>query len=90
MALFKILKGNRVNLTNCPWTEGYAYFCEDTQEFFIDHKINNAEHRSKLNVAKAEMIYKSDGNNTINISAEDIQNLLNSSVRYTAQTLTTN
>ena len=36
------------------------------------------------------MIYKSDGNNTINISAEDIQNLLNSSVRYTAQTLTTN
>ena len=36
MALFKISKGNKTNLPT-KLTEGYAYFCEDTHEFYIDH-----------------------------------------------------
>lgn len=36
MALFKILKGNKLNLP-AEKHEGYAYFCEDTHEFYIDH-----------------------------------------------------
>lgn len=36
MALFKISKGNKKNLPT-KLTEGYAYFCEDTHEFYIDH-----------------------------------------------------
>jgi hypothetical protein len=36
MALFKILRGDRVNLDNYAFHDGYAYFCSDTGEFFID------------------------------------------------------
>lgn len=36
MALFKVLRGDRVNLDNYAFHDGYAYFCSDTGEFFID------------------------------------------------------
>ena len=35
MALFKILRGNRDHLPG-TLTDGWAYFCSDTGEFFID------------------------------------------------------
>lgn len=36
MALFKILKGQSANLGNQDLHEGWAYFTEDTGEFYID------------------------------------------------------
>lgn len=36
MALFKVLRGDRANLDAYGFHDGYAYFCSDTGEFFID------------------------------------------------------
>lgn len=36
MALFKINRGNEVNLPQ-ELHDGYAYFCTDTKKFYIDH-----------------------------------------------------
>lgn len=36
MALFKIYKGNENELQKISYHEGYAYFCEDTRNFWID------------------------------------------------------
>jgi hypothetical protein len=62
MALFKSLRGNEKNLPS-TLTDGYAYFCTDTGNFYIDHK--NAEGtlvRSKISANYAEKLrYESDG-----------------------------
>lgn len=39
MALFKILKGQSANLGNQDLHEGWAYFTEDTGEFYIDTSV---------------------------------------------------
>ena len=36
MALFKILRGNAANLPTTK-KDGYAYFCTDTHDFYIDY-----------------------------------------------------
>ena len=49
MALFKILRGNRADLDNQEFHDGYAYFTPDTGEFFIDYKdANGEEHRKQI------------------------------------------
>ena len=62
MALFKSLRGNEKNLPS-TLTDGYAYFCTDTGNFYIDHK--NAEGalvRSKISANYAEKLrYESNG-----------------------------
>ena len=49
MALFKILRGNSSKLIKSngainpetKWTDGYAYYCTDTHDFYIDHLDSN-------------------------------------------------
>lgn len=63
MALFKILRGNSSSLFNADgsisndpkWTDGYAYYCKDTHDFYIDHLDSSGKQvRSKLNSKEAE------------------------------------
>ena len=56
MALFKILKGNEANLPSIM-TDGWAYFCTDTSNFFIDYEDDGGVlHRAQLNAKDAETI----------------------------------
>lgn len=49
MALFKVNRGNSSSLPS-QMTDGWAYFCTDTAEFFIDYADeNDALHRKKIN-----------------------------------------
>lgn len=48
MALFKILKGNQSSLPAAK-NDGYAYFCPDTGNFFIDALFNGSVQRIQLN-----------------------------------------
>ena len=47
MALFKINRGNSSNLPG-EKHDGWAYFCTDTGEFFIDYNDNNTIKRKRL------------------------------------------
>lgn len=50
MALFKVLRGDRANLDNwekVPFHDGYAYFCSDTGEFFIDCENSSGKRTRK-------------------------------------------
>jgi len=56
MALFKVNRGNSSNLP-ATMTDGWAYFCTDTAEFFIDYADENGDlHRKKINAKDAETI----------------------------------
>ena len=44
MALFKVNRGNRATLPQTK-NDGYAYFCTDTGEFYIDYKVGNTVQR---------------------------------------------
>lgn len=56
MALFKILKGNEANLPS-TMTDGWAYFCTDTSNFFIDYEDDGGVlHRAQLNAKDAETL----------------------------------
>lgn len=56
MALFKILKGNESNLPSTK-TDGWAYFCTDTSNFFIDYAdADNNLQRAQLNAKEAEKL----------------------------------
>ena len=61
MALFKVLRGDRANLDNwekVPFHDGYAYFCSDTGEFFIDCENSLGEQIRKqlMGGAQAQII----------------------------------
>ena len=43
MALFKVLRGNEENLKSQQLNDGYAYFTQDTHNFYIDHKNESGE-----------------------------------------------
>lgn len=43
MALFKILKGNSIDLPEQKATEGYAYFTPDDGKFYIDIATTNSK-----------------------------------------------
>lgn len=56
MALFKMNRGNS-NTLPTKLTDGYAYFCTDTAEFFIDYADSNGIlYRKKLNAKDAETL----------------------------------
>lgn len=68
MALFKISRGNSATLPS-TMTDGWAYFCTDTGEFFIDYADSNGTlHRKQINAKDAEKI-----------TGYDIKTILNSS-----------
>ena len=66
MALFKILRGNdsskliKSDGTINPevkWNDGYAYFCTDTHDFYIDYEDSNkTKVRAKLNSHQADKL----------------------------------
>lgn len=56
MALFKVNRGNSTNLP-VTMTDGWAYFCTDTAEFFIDYADENGDlHRKQINAKDAETL----------------------------------
>lgn len=59
MALFKVLRGDRANLDNYAFHDGYAYFCSDTGEFFIDC-INSLGEEVRKKVGGAVQIIEWD------------------------------
>lgn len=50
MAIFKVLKGDssRIDLTNTPFHEGWAYFTPDDGGFYVDTIVNEQEKRIRI------------------------------------------
>ena len=60
MALFKILRGNAANLPK-EMKDGYAYFCTDTHDFYIDYTNSNGQlTRGQLNAKNADHATNAD------------------------------
>lgn len=60
MALFKILRGNAANLPGTK-KDGYAYFCTDTHDFYIDYTDSNGQlTRGQLNAKDADHATNAD------------------------------
>ena len=79
MALFKIFKGNKANLPGDK-NEGYAYFCEDSHDFFIDQLNPNNDIeviRSRLSVEFADKLRYQDGETYIEVEPTNILQLAN-------------
>lgn len=56
MALFKILRGNAANLPTTK-KDGYAYFCTDTHDFYIDYTNASGKlTRGQLNAYQADKL----------------------------------
>lgn len=72
MALFKICRGKEANLPS-TLTNGYAYFCTDTTNFYIDHlNASDTLVRSKISANYADKLrYVKDGS-TIEIDPSTI------------------
>lgn len=81
MALFKICRGNESNLPT-TLTDGYAYFCTDTGNFYIDWADSDGnvsrEHISAEYATKLR--YKNDNGEWVEI---DTKELANSAIRTT-------
>lgn len=69
MALFKIFRGDEADLAAVSKTDGYAYFCPDTGNFFIDANMGTEAspdvQRIQVNGLSAQNL--SDGTTTIEI-----------------------
>ena len=82
MALFKINKGNKMNLPLAK-TEGYMYITEDVGDIYLDVSSNK---RIRLNAEASEkirkIIYNEDGTylSEVSINYDDILNMQNSIV----------
>lgn len=66
MALFQIFRGPENGLKEVPYHEGYAYFCEDTGNFFVDVG-NNEGDRVQVNAYYATALKSKDGLKEIDI-----------------------
>lgn len=77
MALFKINKGNKMNLPLAK-TEGYMYVTEDVGDIYVDVSSNK---RIRLNAEASEkirkIIYNEDGSylSEVSINYDDILNM---------------
>lgn len=60
MALFQVFRGPEEGLNDVPCHNGYAYFCEDTGNFFIDIGNNDGD-RVQVNAYAAQVLKASDG-----------------------------
>lgn len=72
MALFKISRGSETNLPK-GITDGYAYFCADSQNFYIDFvDSEGVATRKKLGVEYAEKLRYSTDGKYVEINPTDI------------------
>ena len=72
MSLFKPLLGNSARLPE-KLTDGWAYFCTDTGEFFIDFADENGNlHRKQVNAEEARRIVGYDIGTVLNNSEAEI------------------
>ena len=72
MALFKICRGLEANLPT-TLTNGYAYFCTNTGNFYIDHlNAQSTLVRSKISAQYADKLRYVDGDTTIEIDPSQI------------------
>lgn len=72
MALFKINKGDEINLP-AVLTEGWAYFTTDNGNFYIDHLNNQNELvRTKISANYADKLRYIENGETIEINPKDI------------------
>lgn len=55
MALFKVFRGNEADLP-AKMTDGWAYFCTDTSNLFIDYEDGSVLKRAQLNAKDAETL----------------------------------
>lgn len=66
MALFKINRGNSATLP-AAMTDGWAYFCTDTGEFYIDYADSQGNlHRKQINADEANKLIGYDVATSIN------------------------
>lgn len=72
MALFKIFKGDEELLNQISIHEGYAYFCEDTGNLWIDV----ADGRIQVNAYAASVIRSADGQSEIDIDDVFLKNMV--------------
>ena len=90
MALFKVLRGQEANLASQPLNDGWAYFCSDTGNFFIDH-TNTAGSlvRSQINADAAYALrYSKDGSEVVVLADEVVtKSLLDSTFENYASKL---
>lgn len=71
MSLFKPLLGNSANLP-AKLTAGWAYFCTDTGEFFIDYADKEGSlHRKQINAEEAKRLVGYDISTAITDSSSD-------------------
>lgn len=83
MSLFKITRGAEINLPS-KLTDGYAYFCTDTTNFFIDWtNSSNTLVRSKISGKYAEKLRATLDGETVELSVEDILTQLNNKANAT-------
>lgn len=68
MALFKVSRGNSTSLPH-QMTDGCAYFCKDTGEFFIDYKDSNGVLCRKpiVDSTKSQVILNQENLSTLKI-----------------------
>lgn len=72
MALFKIVRGSEANLP-AKKTDGFAYFCTDTWNFFIDFADDNGVlRRAKINANLADGLHYVSNGSAIEIDASAI------------------
>lgn len=72
MALFKINRGNSATLP-AAMTDGWAYFCTDTGEFYIDYANSQGNlHRKQINADEAKKLIGYDISDTLNLSDAEI------------------
>ena len=72
MALFKVNRGNSATLPSVK-TDGWAYFCTDTGEFFIDYSDSDGVlHRKQINAEEAKKLVGYDISTTLNDSNVEI------------------
>ena len=91
MALFKVNRGNSATLPT-TMTDGWAYFCTDTGEFFIDYKNSNGILcRKQINADEAKRLIGYDITTVVNSESLDteiptsktVYNAINNSQKYT-------
>lgn len=68
MALFKVHRGNETNLP-VEMTDGWAYFCTDSGNFYIDWLNRSALTRTQINANYASNLKYLDGDEYTEIDA---------------------
>lgn len=83
MALFKVCRGNETDLPSAK-NDGWAYFCTDTGNFYIDHiDSSGALVRTQINASCANKLRDVDGDSFIDLTVKDIAAIEDRANTYT-------